>query len=181
MLGRQKTFDDILVRFGTLTNANGRNREMAAHFEPLFPHPSLPRTMRDRLQRRGRASAGEGNHASALDPYSPAVDQYLQISGPSGQTLPDLLYVDHADSLHAFGRTPGAVSDWQQILARAPAGSVPHLIASARLASVSGAPLKEVQALAAAAERLKNEAWAGEILRRARWEINTLSSSQPRR
>ena len=181
MLERQKTFDDILERLVPLADASGRNREMAEHLEPLFRNPSRPRTMSDLLQRRGRALAEEGNHASALDLYSQAVDQYLRISGPSGQTLPDLLYVDQAASLHALGRTEEAVSDWQKILARAPAGSVPQLIASARLASVSGAPLKEVQALAAAADRLKNEAWAGEILRRARWEINTLSSSLPRR
>ena len=66
MLGRQKTFNDILERFVTLADASGRNREMAEHFEPLFPHPSLPRTMSDLLQRRGGALAEEGNHASAL-------------------------------------------------------------------------------------------------------------------
>ncbi len=154
---------------------------MAEHLEPLFRNPSRPRTMSDLLQRRGRALAEEGNHANALDLYSQAVDQYFRISGPSGQTLPDLLYIDHAASLHALGRTQEAASDWQQLLVQAPAGSVPQLIASARLASLSGAPLKEVQALAAAADRLKNEAWAGELLRRARWEINTLSPALPRR
>jgi hypothetical protein len=41
--------------------------------------------------------------------------------------------------------------------------------------------LKETQALEAAVDRLNNEAWAGELLRRARWEINTLSPALPRR
>jgi hypothetical protein len=91
------------------------------------------------------------------------------------------LYVDLAASLHALGRIKEAASDWQRLLVQAPAGSVPQLIASARLASLSGAPLIETQALEAAADRLKNEAWAGEILRRARWEIKTLSSSLPGR
>jgi hypothetical protein len=39
----------------------------------------------------------------------------------------------------------------------------------------------DVAALEAAVDRLKNEAWAGELLRRARWEINTLSPALPRR
>jgi len=137
--------------------------------------------MGDLLQRRGRSLAEQGNHAGALDLYSQAVDQYFRISGPSGQTLPDLLYVDHAASLYALGRRQEAASDWQQLLAQARPGSVPQLIAAARLASLSGAVVKETQALRAAADRLKNEAWAGELLRRARWEINALSPGLPRR
>jgi len=181
MLERQKTFDDILERLVPLADASGKNREMAEHLAPLFRNPNRPRTMGDLLQRRGRSLAEEGNHAGALDLYSQAVDQYFRTSGPSGQTLPDLLYIDHAASLHALGRRQEASSDWQQLLAQARPGSVPQLIASARLASLSGVALKETQALEAAVDRLKNEAWAGELLRRARWEINTLSPALPRR
>jgi tetratricopeptide (TPR) repeat protein len=177
MLDPQKAFDDILERLVPLADAGGKNREMAEHLAPLFRNPNRPRTMGDLLQRRGRILAEEGNHAGALDFYGQAVDQFLRTSG---QTLPDLLYIDHAASLHALGRRQEAGSDWQQLLAQARPGSVPQLIASARLASLSGVALKETQALEAAVDRLKDEAWAGELLRRARWEINTLSSS-PRR
>lgn len=181
MLERQKTFDDILERLVPLADASGRNREMAEHLAPLFRNPNRPRTMGDLLQRRGRILAEEGNHAGALDLYGQAVDHFLRTSGPSGQSLPDLLYVDHAASLFALGRRQEAGSDWQQLLAQARPGSVPQLIAAARLASLSGVALKEIQALEAAVEGLQNEAWAGELLRRARWEINTLSPAQPRR
>ena len=178
MLERQKTFDDILERLVPLADASGKNREMAEHLAPLFRNPNRPRTMGDLLQRRGRVLAEEGNHAGALDFYGQAVDQYFRTSG---QTLPDLLYIDHAASLHALGRSQEASSDWQQLLTQARPGSVPQLIASARLASLTGTALKETQALEAAADRLKNEAWAGELLRRARWEINMLSPALPRR
>jgi tetratricopeptide (TPR) repeat protein len=181
MLERQKAFDDILERLAPLADASGKNREMAEHLAPLSRNPSQPHTMGDLLQRRGRSLAEEGNHASALDLYSQAVDQYFRVSGPSGQTLPDLFYIDRAASLDALGRRQEAASDWQQLLDHTRPGSVPQLIASARLASLSGVALKETQALEAAVDRLKNEAWAGEILRRARWEINMLSPTLPRR
>jgi tetratricopeptide (TPR) repeat protein len=181
MLERQKTFDDILERLVPLADASGRNREMAEHLAPLFRNPNRPRTMGDLLQRRGRILAEEGNHAGALDLYGQAVDQYLRTSGPTGQALPDLLYIDHAASLLALGRRQEAGSDWQQLLVQARPGSVPQLIAAARLASLSGLAVKETQALEAAVEGLKNEAWAGELLRRARWELNALSPGPPRR
>lgn len=180
MLERQKTFDDILERLVPLADACARQREMAEYLAPLFRNPNRPRTMGDLLHRRGRTLAEEGNHAGAMDLYGQAADQYLR-TGVSAQTLPDMLFVDHAASLFALGRRQEAASDWQQLLNQAPRGSVPYLIASARLAALSGVPLKETQALEAEAERLKNEPWAGEILRRARWEIETLSSSLPGR
>jgi len=115
MLERQKTFDDILERLAPLADACGRSRERAEYMMPLFRNPGRPRTMGDLLQRRGRSLAEEGNHAAALELYGQAVEQYFRSSGQPGQTLPDLLYVDHAASLYALGRVREAAADWQQL------------------------------------------------------------------
>src|SRR5262245_58369991 len=140
MLERQKTFDDILERLVPLADACGRQREMAEYLSPLFRNPNRPRTMGDLLHRRGRALAEDGNHAGAMDLYGQAADQYLRTAGGSAQTLPDMLFVDHAASLFALGRRQEAASDWQQLLNQAPRGGVPYLIASARLAALSEYP-----------------------------------------
>ena len=179
MLERQKTFDDILERLVPLADASGKNREMAEHLAPLFRNPNRPRTMGDLLQRRGRYWQRK---ETTLAPLISTARRWTNTSGLRVRKLcltcsTSIMRLPSTPWDAARKQAPTGSNSWHRLRP----GSVPQLIASARLASLSGVALKETQALEAAVDRLKNEAWAGELLRRARWEINALSPAPPRR
>ncbi|MFQ5844352.1 MAG: HEAT repeat domain-containing protein, partial [Planctomycetota bacterium] len=175
-LDRLRVSPDKLIRLALLADAQGHSDEMLRIFERLIQsaswrsvesNPALALRMAELYRRRGRIHAERGDHAQAVRDYELAGALF-------GDRRPLTLWADSADSLLEVGRSRTAQNNWRFVAAAAPPGSLPRLIARARLAALRGAASAEIGALARAVDGAADDPRRGEWLRRARWALERL-------
>lgn len=157
MLHRQKPFPETLERVVAIADAAGSFEEFDHWLSVMIRMQAWPADVAQLVHRRARAFTDRGRHAEALEEYQKAESLY------AGQ-VPEMLFIDAADSLAAVGRRKEAEDNWRHLDASSAPDSVLRLLARVRLG------LEPPEALQAAITRLQAVPSAGEVLRRLRWE-----------